>query len=277
MGTGASKKSAAEKASFDDDDDEDFDTYSKKKLAENSKYQRLEQNGLLPKLQSVSAFSRNKEKKKDGGRKIIGLDDDSDAENDSKTAKKPGKRAKNEENELKNEIIELEKTFENLDLDNSIGGANVKKPFTRGLYRSSTIDQNYSFDQRPQHTNSRPTMAFGGSFGTPAIAKPLKFSWEEQTVPIVVDKNNDDWNYQQTVIDGFDPDKFRKVNKDSKKNNNYDSGIHVERQFNSSASSTGSSSRGATEIPSIQMPGVPSYDNSERQLLASLEQELGVL
>ena len=81
----------------------------------------------------------------------------------------------------------------------------------------------------------------------------------------------------QTVIDGFDPDKFRKVNKDSKKNNNYDSGIHVERQFNSSASSTGSSSRGATEIPSMQMPGVPSYDNSERQLLASLEQELGVL
>ena len=81
----------------------------------------------------------------------------------------------------------------------------------------------------------------------------------------------------QTVIDGFDPDKFRKVNKDSKKNNNYDSGIHVERQFNSSASSTGSSSRGATEIPTMQMPGVPSYDNSERQLLASLEQELGVL
>ena len=79
------------------------------------------------------------------------------------------------------------------------------------------------------------------------------------------------------MIDGFDPDKFRKVNKDSKKNNNYDSGIHVERQFNSSASSTGSSSRGATEIPSMQMPGVPSYDNSERQLLASLEQELGVL
>ena len=41
------------------------------------------------------------------------------------------------------------------------------------------------------------------------------------------------------MIDGFDPDKFRKVNKDSK---NYDTGIHVERQFNSSASSTGSSS-----------------------------------
>ena len=77
------------------------------------------------------------------------------------------------------------------------------------------------------------------------------------------------------MIDGFDPDKFRKVNKDSKSNT--DSGIHVERKFNSSASSTGSSSRGAAEIPTMEMPGVPSYDNSERQLLASLEQELGVL
>ena len=84
-------------------------------------------------------------------------------------------------------------------------------------------------------------------------------------------------NIFQTVIDGFDPDKFRKVNKDSKNNNKHDSGIHVERQFNSSASSTGSSSRGAAEIPTMEMPGVPSYDNSERQLLASLEQELGVL
>ena len=40
MGTGASKKATAdaEKASFDDDDtDEDFDTYSKKKVAANSK------------------------------------------------------------------------------------------------------------------------------------------------------------------------------------------------------------------------------------------------
>ena len=80
------------------------------------------------------------------------------------------------------------------------------------------------------------------------------------------------------MIDGFDPDKFRKVNKDSKKNNKYDSGIHVERQFGSASSSSGSSSRGTeVQIPTMEMPGVPSYDNSERQLLASLEQELGVL
>jgi len=290
MGTGASKKATAdaEKASFDDDDtDEDFDTYSKKKVAANSKsFSRLEHNGLLPKLQSVAAFGKSKEKKKDSGREIVGLDDDSDVE--EITSKKPGQRAKAEEKELKNEIIELEKTFENLDLDNSIGGGSInsthRKPFTRGLYRSSTIDESYSHNQRTQNSTSRtgPSMAFvGGPFGTPAMVKPLKFSWEEPAVSIIVDKDNEDWNYQQTVIDGFDPDKFRKVNKDSKNSSNYDTGIHVERQFNSSASSNGSSStrsgRGATEIPTMEMPGVPSYDNSERQLLASLEQELGVL
>ena len=41
-------------------------------------------------------------------------------------------------------------------------------------------------------------MAFvGGPFGTPAMVKPLKFSWEEPAVSIIVDKDNEDWNYQQ--------------------------------------------------------------------------------
>ena len=81
------------------------------------------------------------------------------------------------------------------------------------------------------------------------------------------------------MIDGFDPDKFRKVNKD-KKNSPQDSGIRIERQFGS-ASSSDSSGGGRfhkpTRIATIEMPGVPSYDNTEKQLLASLEQELGVL
>ena len=100
-------------------------------------FSRLEHNGLLPKLQSVAAFGKSKEKKKDSGREIVGLDDDSDVE--EITSKKPGQRAKAEEKELKNEIIELEKTFENLDLDNSIGGGSInstyRKPLNRGLYR----------------------------------------------------------------------------------------------------------------------------------------------
>ena len=81
--------------------------------------------------------------------------------------------------------------------------------------------------------------------------------------------------YFQTVIDGFDPAKFREANnKDSKKHGtNADNGIRVERQF---GSATSSESRGA-RLTTVEMPGVPSYDRTEKQLLASLEQELGVL
>ena len=77
------------------------------------------------------------------------------------------------------------------------------------------------------------------------------------------------------MIDGFDPDKFRKANKDRKN----DSGICIERQFGggNGSSSSRESSSGASRMTTIEMPGVPSYDNSEKQLLASLEQELGVL
>ena len=175
MGSGASKKSNAEdKSNFEEDDEEDFDTFSKKKAGNKPK---LEQNGLLPKLEASPA------KKAKGRNSIVGLEDEDD---DFQPLRKPKK--KDEEKELRNEIIELEKTFENLDLDSSI-----KKPkpmMTRGLYRSSTIDD--SFSTRPAR-GSRPPL---GPFGTPA-PKPLKFSWEESKPAPVVDKDNDDWNYKQ--------------------------------------------------------------------------------
>ena len=79
------------------------------------------------------------------------------------------------------------------------------------------------------------------------------------------------------MIDGFDPAKFRQANnkRESKAGNigNPDNGIRVERQFGSASSNE---SRGA-RMATIEMPGVPSYDRTEKQLLASLEQELGVL
>ena len=80
------------------------------------------------------------------------------------------------------------------------------------------------------------------------------------------------------MIDGFDPAKFREANnKNSKKNPQIpDNGIRVERTFGS-ASSVESRNLGATRLTTIEMPGVPSYDKTEKQLLASLEQELGVL
>ena len=70
------------------------------------------------------------------------------------------------------------------------------------------------------------------------------------------------------MIEGFDPDKFRQVN----------------QQQQQSVKVAGNSSRGggnrqtAEKIDHQLIPGaVPTYDMSEKQLLASLEQELGVL
>jgi hypothetical protein len=69
------------------------------------------------------------------------------------------------------------------------------------------------------------------------------------------------------VINGFDPDKFRRVN--NKNVPSFDSDIRIERRIQSPAGST-------FQMPA-SMPGVPSYDPTEKQLLATIEQELGVL
>ena len=106
---------------------------------------------------------------------------------------------KDEEKELRKEIMELEKTFESLDLDTHHSHhTSVKKSnFSRGgLFRSSTIDESYH--QRPTNGSKRPPPMLG--FGTPAVSKPLKFSWEETSAPAIVDKHTDDWNYQQVTF-----------------------------------------------------------------------------
>ena len=116
------------------------------------------------------------------------------------TTKSKPRNKKEDEKELRKEIMELEKTFESLDLDSgSVSTYNnhtsVKKStFSRGgLFRSSTIDEG-SYQSRPNNgPNRRPPPVFG----TPAVSKPLKFSWQESSAPAVVDKHTDDWNYQQ--------------------------------------------------------------------------------
>ena len=72
------------------------------------------------------------------------------------------------------------------------------------------------------------------------------------------------------MIDGFDPDKYRQVNT---KVNRTEQMFHVQRTIHSPPSTTLETS---TFQPS-DMPGVPTYDKSERQLLATLEQELSAL
>ena len=66
MGSGASKKANNNAAELDEDDEEDYDTFSKKRLGggKNSNYPKLEQAGLLPKLQSGSDSSPKPNKSK---------------------------------------------------------------------------------------------------------------------------------------------------------------------------------------------------------------------
>ena len=78
MGNGASSKKSQEKKEdeFDEEDaDEDFDSYARKKAQERSGQQRLEQAGLLPKLEASPIH-----KKPIVRETIVGLEDTDDEE-----------------------------------------------------------------------------------------------------------------------------------------------------------------------------------------------------
>ena len=110
-----------------------------------------------------------------------------------------GKKTNNDEKTLKNEILELEKTFESLDMDR-------KTPTPRtGLFRTTSIaatafmPQFLPYGNRPNRPGGGPnrtSLQSGGFFANPA-PKTLKFSWEESSTPIAVDKNTDEWTYKQ--------------------------------------------------------------------------------
>ena len=110
-----------------------------------------------------------------------------------------GKKTNNDEKTLKNEILELEKTFESLDMDR-------KTPTPRtGLFRTTSIaatafmPQFLPYGNRPNRPGGGPnrtSLQSGGFFANPA-PKTIKFSWEESSTPIAVDKNTDEWTYKQ--------------------------------------------------------------------------------
>ena len=102
--------------------------------------------------------------------------------------------------------------------------------------------------------------------------------------------------FLKAVIDGFDPDKFRKVNKGG--GGGVQDRSHAPATASSGAGaggggggaagfgprSFGDGGRGrmgasaAAAEQQMDMPGaVPTYDRSEQQLMASLERELGVM
>ena len=71
------------------------------------------------------------------------------------------------------------------------------------------------------------------------------------------------------MIEGFDPDKFRKVNQQ---------GRQQSAEIKVGGGSRVANRNQTEQIDHRLIPGaVPTYDMSEKQLLASLEQELGVL
>ena len=86
------------------------------------------------------------------------------------------------------------------------------------------------------------------------------------------------------MIDGFDPDKFRQVNRrggggggvtgvGASTTSDYSLPPPVS-QFGSITSNVGTSAT----LNEDMMPGsVPTYDSTEKQMLASLERELGVI
>ena len=81
MGNGASSKkseNSQKKEDFEEEDDEDFDSYARKKAQERSGQQRLEQAGLLPKLESSPERSKPVVRET-----IIGLDDSDDDEGET--------------------------------------------------------------------------------------------------------------------------------------------------------------------------------------------------
>ena len=118
------------------------------------------------------------------------------------------KAAKTDEKQLKNEILELEKTFESLELDR-------KSPTPRtGLFRTTSIAATAfmptSFagngsggggllGSRPSNRGQNKTLQSLTLNSVPVggAPKPLKFSWEESSTPKAVDKDSEEWTYKQ--------------------------------------------------------------------------------
>eukprot|EP00096_Caligus_rogercresseyi_P007429 TRINITY_DN25284_c0_g1_i1.p1 TRINITY_DN25284_c0_g1~~TRINITY_DN25284_c0_g1_i1.p1 ORF type:complete len:299 (-),score=62.09 TRINITY_DN25284_c0_g1_i1:89-985(-) len=95
-------------------------------------------------------------------------------------------------------------------------------------------------------------------------AQRLRFSWDDRKTnsanafPSLDRENEEEWTYKKSVIDGFDVAKFKKVNSSK----------------TDLPSSFVDSTHGRNGLHESQMPGVPSYDVMEQQLLASLEREI---
>lgn len=192
---------------------------------------------------------------------------------------------------LNNDINDLEKTLNSIGV---YGNEKRKKGHATVSAPSGTVDHNefLQSSQFSRHTRFPPGASAGasrhhyqsqfsrtdrrtslvGHLAGGGMNSKVRFSWDNKTGGGAEGAGeSEDWTYNKTVIDGFDPDKFRQVNN---------------RTTAAAAATTVSSNRpnldrsfsvlgSSTEM---DMPGaVPTYDRAEQKLIASLEQELGVL
>lgn len=197
--------------------------------------------------------------------RIVDFDSSSDEEKEEEGVKR-------DNSEWRDEVNNLQQTLNSLGLEEDrprqvrLSEAPVKEFFVGD---ESTLSlQSSSWGQPAGSTTWGPQQDRLGSRrgrGRPP-SRDIRFSWEDRMT------EQEEWAVQKVNIDGFDPEKFRVANQQAshQRRSPDDSDIIISHKIPS-----------LTNRPAypelVSMPGVPSYDPLEQQLLASLERELGVL
>ncbi|TRY71017.1 hypothetical protein TCAL_10834 [Tigriopus californicus] len=286
MGSGTSK----EDGSFANDDflDQDYDQEYERQLAQKrvETKNRSVHTNEPKKLRNIFAQAKSPPK-------IVGLEDSDDESPNLPKATGQKANQKGDDPELKTELNELENTFNSLGIvgkklwtDSDYSESTTQEMASSGRWNNNNstpdsaqsnefLTQSYSqhsrFPPRTSHSRQRRlSSSYHMQSNSRNIQKPLKFSWDTPS-NLPKNKESEDWTYKKTVIEGFDPDRFRKANKGS---------TNVPSERKSSYSSPGPQrpfQGSAVRQTSMDIPGViPTYDRTEQNMLASLEHELGL-
>eukprot|EP00095_Tigriopus_kingsejongensis_P000894 maker-scaffold409_size180341-snap-gene-0.26 protein:Tk00894 transcript:maker-scaffold409_size180341-snap-gene-0.26-mRNA-1 annotation:"PREDICTED: uncharacterized protein LOC100954360" len=228
MGSGASKRVDD---GFEDEDifDEDYEENIQRQMEE----KRIATRNKEKEKKLINIFGAKKPPPR-----VVGMldSDEEDAPRDTKVKSKFDLRPKDVDKELKEEINELEHTFNSLGLvgkkmwtDTDYSEETTRKLASSGRWNNNNAQENpgsansneyltqsYSqhsrFPPRTSHSRQRQPTGYHLQLGAKNNQRPLKFSWDgPDNLP--KNKESEEWTYKKTVIEGFDPDRFRKANK----------------------------------------------------------------
>lgn len=183
--------------------------------------------------------------------RIVDFDSSSDEEKEDDD--------KRENSEWREEVDNLQQTLNSLGLEEDRRQVRVSKEPAREFFvgdQSSVSLQssNWSHAQQDRLGSRRGR-------GRPP-SRDIRFSWEDRMT------EQEEWKLQKVNIDGFDPEKFRVANQTGQKSSTDDSDIIISHKVPTHA-------KRPAYPELVSMPGVPSYDPLEQQLLASLERKSG--